>query len=62
MFDEAGEGDLVAEDVMGTAEIAMEVAEGGAGEGDASALDAVGFDVATDGDSHFRSPLEPAPG
>jgi hypothetical protein len=62
MFDEAGKGDLIAIKVVGTTEVAMEVAEDGAVEGDAPALDAVGFDVATDGDFHFESPLSLPPG
>jgi hypothetical protein len=50
--DEAGDGELVAVEVVGAVEAAVEVAEGGAGESHSVALEAIGFDVTADRDAH----------
>jgi hypothetical protein len=47
------EVDLVAVEVVAAVEVPMEVAEDGTFEGDTAALQAVGLDVATDGDLHL---------
>ncbi|MDP9051293.1 MAG: hypothetical protein M3O31_11335 [Acidobacteriota bacterium] len=56
--DEA-EGGFVAVNVVGAGEAVVEVTESRTGESYTVALEAVGFDVATDGDLHFGAPWLP---